>query len=146
MTARILPLRPSRLATLLIAGALVGCARSTPQPAGSDWSDGSPFALARSRLDADHDGIVTSAEYTRRAWSSPDFAHVDADHDGDLSLVEVTHLILSTDPANFYRPAPMPSMGAPGRPGPHVPGAPGRPPPRSSGPSASPADAADPLP
>jgi Ca2+-binding EF-hand superfamily protein len=47
----------------------------------------STLALASQRLDTDHDGALTLAEYTAQ---SPIFALLDADNDGSLSPAELT--------------------------------------------------------
>jgi hypothetical protein len=74
---------------------------------GPEWTVPGALAPGFARLDADHDGAVSAAEYDRLAWQMPPFAKVDLDGDGAVSPEEMAAWIGETDPrsvANSLQP------------------------------------------
>ena len=65
------------------------------------WTRDAAIAPALARVDRDHDGRLSQAEYDKVAWRGPAFATADADHDGALGLAEVDALMTSQDPVTF---------------------------------------------
>lgn len=79
---------------------------------GPKWTVEGAILPARVKLDTNRDGRVTVDEYTRVAFSAPDFAHVDTDDDGDISIGELRTLVLATDPSRFFE---RPRVHVPGK-------------------------------
>lgn len=59
----------------------------------------------RARLDIDHDGRVSAAEYEKTLWNGPPFGSADRDGDGDLSASELEWLIRGQSATAFDGPA-----------------------------------------
>lgn len=76
------------------------------------WTVEGAILPARVKLDTNRDGRVTVDEYTRVAFSAPDFAQVDTDDDGDISIGELRTLVLATDPSRFFE---RPRVHVPGK-------------------------------
>ena len=74
--------------------ALAGCGSPT-------WTATGALDPHRVRMDVDHDGRVTAAEYAPVLWSGPPFANVDADGDGDLGVEELATLFATASPTRF---------------------------------------------
>jgi hypothetical protein len=74
------------------------------------WTEEAALAPHRDRLDADHDGRVSAAEYDRHRWNGPPFATADTDADGDLSAAELTTLVRAQSPTTFDAPLPQPAV------------------------------------
>lgn len=72
-------------------------------PPGPEWTPQLAVAPARERLDQDHDGRVSAAEYDRVAFSAPPYAKADTNGDGDLDLAELQALVASIDPNGFFK-------------------------------------------
>lgn len=68
------------------------------------WTDEAALAPHRARLDADHDGRVTAAEYEKTLWNGPPFGTADADGDGDLSVAELEVLVRQQSAVHFDGP------------------------------------------
>lgn len=68
------------------------------------WSDDAVLAPTLARLDADHDGKVTAAEWNAAAQDGPKFEKVDTDHDKTLSLAELVAYNAATDPLTAFNP------------------------------------------
>lgn len=66
------------------------------------WTDDAALAPTLARMDADHDGRVTEAEYTHVAFGAPTFDRCDADADGTLDLSELAALVAEQDPVEFF--------------------------------------------
>ena len=64
------------------------------------WTVDGAMSPTLARLDQDHDGRVTQAEYDRVAFPAHGFP--DSDGDGDLSTAELRDSILATDPSTFF--------------------------------------------
>ncbi len=74
------------------------------------WTDEGALQPHRARLDRDHDGRVTQAEYDRAAWNGPPFASADADADGDLSSAELLRLVRAQSATAFDQPGADPPL------------------------------------
>ena len=81
---------------------LLGC---QPAVTPARWTAESALAPHRARLDTDHDGRVSAAEYDRTLWNGPPFPSVDRDGDGDLSAAELAALVQAESPTSFDGPA-----------------------------------------
>ena len=76
---------------------LLACAAPT-------WTPEGALAPHLARLDRDHDGHVTAAEYEAAAWNGPPFPSADADHDGELSAPELVRLHRTASATAFDHP------------------------------------------
>lgn len=69
------------------------------------WAPEVVLAPTLARMDADHDGRVSTDEYERVRFHAPAFDAVDTDDDGTLSHAEVLDLIQTQSPSDFYYPS-----------------------------------------
>lgn len=94
------PRFPGRLPGRLVALALIACPLVTPALAQSQTDDQSALAYFN-RLDQQKKGSFTLADMQR--IEGKEFKRIDADHDGKLSLAEYTYGIPADQPDELRR-------------------------------------------
>ncbi|MEN9786595.1 MAG: hypothetical protein RLZZ299_1859 [Pseudomonadota bacterium] len=68
------------------------------------WTHDGALAPHLARIDADHDGRVTDAEWARVAYAAPPLGSLDEDGDGALSAAELARWLATQDPVRFDAP------------------------------------------
>lgn len=80
-----------------------------------DWTHEQALRPALDRVDTDHDGTISAAEYERVAFNAPTFAVADVDGSGGIDVGELEVLLETQNPRAFHASArvPLPNFGAP---------------------------------
>lgn len=68
------------------------------------WTEASAIAPTLAKIDTDHDGAVSAAEWEAVSFHAVPFAAVDTDKSGGIDEAELLTLLVATDPSTMTMP------------------------------------------